>query len=201
MLTTCRAGRVLRGAERPGRFGFRPAGLPPRARPPSQEIGKADDWGLRAADFDVPHIADGTLAPRLRRQRRSKLAQAVLKYARYARGGRINPASISQLMDQSPTLKRAQVGADRDCQAPSARCLSALAASQARAVRAVAPGAPEAARRSDEKEEQQPRGGSRPQRQASSRAPAQRRHGRPAGGTAAQAAQSAGRRCGQRERL
>jgi murein L,D-transpeptidase YcbB/YkuD len=32
------------------------------------------------------------------------VALAVLKYARFARGGRINPASISQLMDQAPTL-------------------------------------------------------------------------------------------------
>ena len=28
----------------------------------------------------------------------------MLKYARFARGGRINPANISQLMDQQPTL-------------------------------------------------------------------------------------------------
>ena len=32
------------------------------------------------------------------------MALAVLKYARFARGGRINPANISQLMDQQPTL-------------------------------------------------------------------------------------------------
>ena len=33
-----------------------------------------------------------------------QVALAVLKYARFARGGRINPANISQLMDQQPTL-------------------------------------------------------------------------------------------------
>ena len=32
------------------------------------------------------------------------MALAALKYARFARGGRINPANISQLMDQQPTL-------------------------------------------------------------------------------------------------
>jgi L,D-transpeptidase YcbB len=81
------------------------SGLTAKGKSAVQEIGKADDWGLRATDFDVPHIADGTLVPEAAAAAEIKVAQAVLKYARYARGGRINPASISQLMDQSPTLK------------------------------------------------------------------------------------------------
>jgi murein L,D-transpeptidase YcbB/YkuD len=81
------------------------SGLTSKGKSVVEEIGKADDWGLRASDFDVPHIADGTLAPDAAAAAEIKVAMAVLKYARYARGGRINPASISQLMDQSPTLK------------------------------------------------------------------------------------------------
>ncbi len=68
------------------------------------EIGKADDWGLPAADFKVPQLAAGTLTPEAAADAEIELAKAVLKYARYARGGRINPANISVLMDVSPPL-------------------------------------------------------------------------------------------------
>ena len=80
-------------------------GLTAKAKAVVQEIGKADDWGLRASDFDVPHIAAGSLTAEAAAEAEIKMAEAVLKYARYARGGRVNPASISQIMDQSPTLK------------------------------------------------------------------------------------------------
>ncbi len=69
------------------------------------EIGKADDWGLPASDFKVPQLAAGTLTPAASADAEIELAKAVLKYARYARGGRINPANISQLMDVSPPLR------------------------------------------------------------------------------------------------
>jgi murein L,D-transpeptidase YcbB/YkuD len=80
-------------------------GLTSKGKTAIEEIGKADDWGLRASDFDVPHLAGGTLTSEAAAEAEIKLAQAVLKYARYARGGRVNPSSISQLMDQTPTLK------------------------------------------------------------------------------------------------
>ncbi len=80
-------------------------GLTAKGKAAIEEIGKADDWGLRASDFDVPHPSPGPLTADAAAKAEIEIAQAVLKYARYARGGRINPASISQLMDQSPTLK------------------------------------------------------------------------------------------------
>jgi len=69
------------------------------------EIGKAEDWGLRASDFQVPHLSAGALSPDAAADAEIKVALTILKYARYARGGRINPASISQIIDQSPTLR------------------------------------------------------------------------------------------------
>ncbi len=80
-------------------------GLTAKGKAAIEEIGKADDWGLRASDFNVPHLSPGSLTADAAAKAEIEIAQAVLKYARYARGGRINPASISQLMDQSPTLK------------------------------------------------------------------------------------------------
>ena len=69
------------------------------------EIGKADDWGLSAADFDLPD--DGAL-PRSKEDEAEaeiKLDLAVLKYARFARGGRFDPSAISKLFDQVPPLR------------------------------------------------------------------------------------------------
>lgn len=80
------------------------SGLTPKGKAVVEEIGRADDWGLPASAFELPAAGTGTLTPEAAADTEIKVALAVLKYARYARGGRINPASISQLMDQSPTL-------------------------------------------------------------------------------------------------
>jgi murein L,D-transpeptidase YcbB/YkuD len=69
------------------------------------EIGKADDWGLAAAAFDLPpqgalpKDADAEAAAEI------KLDLAVLKYARFARGGRLNPPELSNLLDQTPPVR------------------------------------------------------------------------------------------------
>jgi L,D-transpeptidase YcbB len=81
------------------------SGLTDKGKAVVAEIGKADDWGLPAADFQLPHLAGGNLTADAAADAEITLAQAILKYARYARGGRINPANISQLMDVSPTLR------------------------------------------------------------------------------------------------
>ncbi len=79
-------------------------GLTDKGKAVVKEIGKADDWGLRAADFDVPQIGPAPLSSDDAAKAEIKIAQAVLKYARYARGGRINPSSISALIDVDPPL-------------------------------------------------------------------------------------------------
>ncbi len=90
------------------------SGLTAKGKAVVEEIGKADDWGLRASDFDVPHLGSGTLTPDAAAEAEIKIGQAVLKYARYARGGRINPASISAAHRLSPAADRAEDRLDRD---------------------------------------------------------------------------------------
>jgi murein L,D-transpeptidase YcbB/YkuD len=69
------------------------------------EIGNADDWGLAAAAFDepaqgeLPKDADAEAAAEV------KLDLALLKYARYARGGRLNPPEISDRFDETPPIR------------------------------------------------------------------------------------------------
>jgi L,D-transpeptidase YcbB len=79
-------------------------GLTAKGKAVVKELGRADDWGLSAADFRVPQLTSGTLSPEAAADAEIEVARAVLKYARYARGGRINPASISVIFDVSPTL-------------------------------------------------------------------------------------------------
>jgi len=80
------------------------SGLTEKGKAVVAEIGRAENWGLPAAAFSVPSTATGALTPEAAADTEIQVALAVLKYARFARGGRINPASISQLMDQQPTL-------------------------------------------------------------------------------------------------
>jgi murein L,D-transpeptidase YcbB/YkuD len=69
------------------------------------EIGKADDWGLSAASFVLPPAGDLTRSPEAQAAAEIKLDLAILKYARFARGGRLNPLQVSDLFDQAPTLR------------------------------------------------------------------------------------------------
>lgn len=79
------------------------AGLTPRANSVIEEIEKADDYGLRASDYDLPKLdavdpknpsdvawlADAEI----------KISLAVLRYARDARGGRLDPQRLSENFD------------------------------------------------------------------------------------------------------
>ncbi|KAB2941390.1 MAG: L,D-transpeptidase family protein [Hyphomicrobium sp.] len=80
------------------------SGLTEKGKAVVAEIGRADNWGLPASAFDVPSAGASNLTPEAAADAELQVALAVLKYARYARGGRVNPGSISQLMDQRPTL-------------------------------------------------------------------------------------------------
>jgi L,D-transpeptidase YcbB len=80
------------------------------------EIEKADDWGLEAKDFALPDA--GALPANEEAQALAEIALglAILKYARFARGGRDAPEKISKLFDQSPPLRNpktviAEIGA------------------------------------------------------------------------------------------
>jgi L,D-transpeptidase YcbB len=82
-----------------------PMGFSAKAQTAINEIGKADDWGLAAAAFDLPPAGDLPATANAQAVAEIKLGLAILKYARFARGGRANPAQLSALLDQKPTLK------------------------------------------------------------------------------------------------
>ncbi len=69
------------------------------------EIGKADDWGLSAAAFELPPAGELPASPEAQAVAEIKLDLAILKYARFARGGRLNPPEVSALFDQAPPLR------------------------------------------------------------------------------------------------
>ncbi len=79
-------------------------GITQRGHAALHELAKADDWGLDTARLEIPtppaanaradELADFEIA----------LSRAVLTYARHARGGRIDPRSLSPLFDRKPRV-------------------------------------------------------------------------------------------------
>ncbi len=78
-------------------------GFTPRAEHAMAEIAKADDWGLDARAFELPQLGDKSQAALAESE--IKLSLAVLKYARFARGGRLEPSQLSRNFDMKPTLR------------------------------------------------------------------------------------------------
>ncbi len=77
-------------------------GLNSRAKLAIEEIRRADDWGLKAAAFDLPSLSAGEPTAQARADAEIKLGMAILRYARQARGGRLDPQSVSKLFDRRP---------------------------------------------------------------------------------------------------
>ena len=69
------------------------------------EILRADDWGLSSSAFDLPPSGDLPASPEDAAVNEIKLDLAILKYARFARGGRTDPAKLSKLYGMTPTLR------------------------------------------------------------------------------------------------
>jgi murein L,D-transpeptidase YcbB/YkuD len=67
------------------------------------EIEQADDWGLDAAAFELPLAAALPANAEEQAVAEIKLDLAILKYARFARGGRLNPSEISGLFNFNQT--------------------------------------------------------------------------------------------------
>jgi murein L,D-transpeptidase YcbB/YkuD len=81
------------------------SGISERGNAVIAEIRKADDWGLRARDFALPQLPAGANSPEAAAAAEVELTFAVLKYARFARGGRFSdPSSISKLLDYTPPV-------------------------------------------------------------------------------------------------
>jgi murein L,D-transpeptidase YcbB/YkuD len=79
------------------------ASLTPKAQAAINEINAADDWGLKASDFVLPTVAASATQDELA-DAEVKLGVAVLKYARFARGGRLDPAALTKYLDRTPPL-------------------------------------------------------------------------------------------------
>ncbi|HJU32415.1 MAG TPA: L,D-transpeptidase family protein [Hyphomicrobiaceae bacterium] len=80
-------------------------GFTPRAEQAIAEIRKADDWGLSASAFELPNAVPRGSDPAVLAAAEIKLGLAVLKYARHARGGRLDPAAISRHIDVKLSLR------------------------------------------------------------------------------------------------
>ena len=85
-------------------------GLTDRAKSVMEEIGKADEYGLRPADYGLPK-ADGfnahdPSASNWLADAEVKLSFAVLGYSRDARGGRIDPSRPRTSIRRSPSPTR-----------------------------------------------------------------------------------------------
>jgi murein L,D-transpeptidase YcbB/YkuD len=80
------------------------AGLTARAQAVISEIHHADEWGLSAAAFDLPGVDNLPVTAEAQAREEIKLGLAILQYARSARGGRLSPSRISNLLDERPHL-------------------------------------------------------------------------------------------------
>ncbi len=68
------------------------------------EVLRADDWGLSSAAFDLPPAGDLPGSADAAAANEIKLDLAILKYARFARGGRTEPVKLNKLFGVAPTL-------------------------------------------------------------------------------------------------
>jgi murein L,D-transpeptidase YcbB/YkuD len=78
-------------------------GLNDRANSVIEEIGKADEYGLRPSDYALPKAAE-TVDTKWLADSEIKISFAVLGYARDARGGRIVPQRLTPNLDPALAL-------------------------------------------------------------------------------------------------
>lgn len=68
-------------------------------------IGKAEQWGLDPKAFPLPPTRGQFTAADVQGAAEAQLTLAALTYARHAKGGRVRPLSISQLLDLTPPVR------------------------------------------------------------------------------------------------
>ncbi|WP_092864587.1 L,D-transpeptidase family protein [Hyphomicrobium facile] len=83
------------------------SGFTHKAKAVISTLRSADDWGLEPSDFVVANIASGASAEALGAAD-VQLTLAALKYARFARGGRLDPVALSNILDMKPPVKDAK---------------------------------------------------------------------------------------------
>ncbi len=79
-------------------------GLNDRAKSVIEEIGKADEYGLRPSDYKLPKVDEESADAKSLADAEIKISFAVLGYARDARGGRITPQRVSPNLDPELVL-------------------------------------------------------------------------------------------------
>ncbi len=80
------------------------SGFTPKALKAVHEIRNAGEWGLDASAFQLPANPGDKAKPETLAEAEIKLSLAVLKYARHARGGRLDPTSLSPIIDRHPHI-------------------------------------------------------------------------------------------------
>ena len=75
-----------------------------KAQKAIHEIRNANEWGLDASAFQLPSNPGSSAHLEAQAEAEIKLSLAVLKYARHARGGRLDPTSISPIIDRRPHI-------------------------------------------------------------------------------------------------
>lgn len=78
------------------------------AKAVASHLSKAADWGLDSAAFEMPALTSGALSADQQADAEARLTLMAMKYARFARGGRLNPSSLSRILDMDPPVKDAK---------------------------------------------------------------------------------------------
>jgi murein L,D-transpeptidase YcbB/YkuD len=86
-----------------------PKGASREAMALAAEIRKADDWGLKASAFDLPPLeaarVDGPdVSADVLADAEVRLSLTALKYARHARGGRVEPTALTKFLDRKAVV-------------------------------------------------------------------------------------------------
>ncbi|MGD9027685.1 MAG: hypothetical protein PVJ31_06900, partial [Methyloceanibacter sp.] len=81
------------------------AGISPAGKAVLAELGKAEDWALEPSEFLVPPSDYQPISAEDQAAAEVAIGLAVLRYARYAQGGRLSPSNLSELIDQHPPIR------------------------------------------------------------------------------------------------
>ena len=96
------------------------AGLNTRATALIAELKAADDWGLTPSSYETPDAQSGLTSPEARADAEVRIDLAALKYARHARGGRIDVSLLGRNVDQKPPILDPKLVIDGLVAAPDA---------------------------------------------------------------------------------
>ena len=84
------------------------AGISPGGQAVLGEMGRAGEWGLDPSLFRVPPASYQPTLTDDQAATEIAISLAILKYARAARGGLVEPTALSKIYDQSPTVRPPQ---------------------------------------------------------------------------------------------